>query len=131
MDRKTIEAFEQEYHYILPERYIDFLLLCDNRPEAWCESRDIFLCSLEQLPEERETLQMDQYCPEYLAIGWGGGGEVLVMKQERKTDTLIVTSGGNLISRFITPEYCRFFEDFFTGWASRGCPAGEINSMYL
>ena len=73
---------------------------------------------------------MDQYCPEYIAIGYGGGGEVLIMKQERDSNTLIVTSGGALLSKFITPEYCKFFNDFFAGWAARGCPAHEINSMY-
>ena len=130
MDRRTVEAFEKEHHYILPECYITFLLACDNRPETYCESRDIFLCSLEQLPQERDMHEMDKYCPEYLAIGWGGGGEVLIMKQERDTNTLIAASGGNLISRFITPPYCRFFEDFFAGWVSRGCPAAEIDSIY-
>ncbi len=33
MDRKTIEAFEKAHHYILPESYINFLLICDNQPE--------------------------------------------------------------------------------------------------
>lgn len=30
MDRKTIEAFEKAHHYILPESYINFLLICDK-----------------------------------------------------------------------------------------------------
>lgn len=52
------------------------------------------------------------------------------MKQERNTDTLIVTSGGDLVSRFITPEDCKFFDKFFAGWVARKCPANEIDSMY-
>lgn len=131
MDRKTIEDFEKAHGYILPESYINFLLLCNNEPEKYCISYgDICLCSLEELPEERKTHEMGQYCPEYIAIGWGGGGEVLIMKQERSCNTLVVTSGGNLISKFISPEYCTFFQDFFDGWAARKCPAWELNSMY-
>ena len=131
MDRKTIEGFEREHHYTLPESYINFLLISDNNPQKCCTSYgDICLCSLEELPGERQMHEMDKYCPEYIAIGWGGGGEVLIMKQERDSNTLIVTSGGNLLSKYITPKYCKFFNDFFTGWAARKCPANEIDSMY-
>lgn len=131
MDRKTIENFEREHHYILPESYIKFLLICDNNPQEYCKNYgDISLCSLEELPKEREMHEMDKYCPEYIAIGYGGGGEVLIMKQERNNDTLIVTSGGDLVSQFITPEDCKFFDDFFSGWVARKCPANEIDSMY-
>lgn len=73
--------------------------------------------------------EMDKYCPEYIAIGDGGGGEVLIMKQERKCNTLIVTSAGNLISQFISPEYCTFFHGFFDGWVARKCPANEIDPI--
>ena len=131
MNRKIIEDFEQEHYYILTEIYIEFLLICDNNPQIYCESYDnIILCSLEELPQERELYEMDKYCPEYIAIGSGGGGEVLIMKQDRKSNTLIVAEGGALISRFITPEHCTFFYDFFKGWVARKCPASEINSMY-
>lgn len=131
MNRKIIEDFEKEHHYTLPESYIEFLLVCDNRPEEYCKDYgDICLCSLEELPGEREMHEMDKYCPEYIAIGWGGGGEVLIMKQERNSNTLIITDGGNLLSRFITPEYCKFLTDFFSGWVLRKCPANEIDSMY-
>ena len=98
MDRKEIEAFEKAHHYILPESYINFLLICDNQPEKYCKGyRDIILYSLEELPEERKLYEMDEFCPEYIAIGYGGGGEVLIMKQERDTNTLIVSSGGALL----------------------------------
>lgn len=98
MDRKTIEAFEKAHHYILPESYINFLLICDNHPEKYCKGyRDIILYSLEELPAERKLYEMDEFCPEYIAIGYGGGGEVLIMKQERDTNTLIVSSGGALL----------------------------------
>ena len=73
--------------------------------------------------------QMDEYCPEYIAIGYGGG-EVLIMKQTRDTNTLIITAGGALLTEFISPKYCTFFTDFFDGWVTRGCPANEINSIY-
>lgn len=47
MDRKTIEAFEKAHHYILPESYINFLLICDNQPEKYCKGyRDIILYSV-------------------------------------------------------------------------------------
>ena len=36
MDRKTIEDFEKAHGYILPESYINFLLVCDNKPENYC-----------------------------------------------------------------------------------------------
>lgn len=131
MDRKTIETFEKEHRYLFPERYIRFLLLCDNHPETYCKGYpDIILYSLEELPRERASYEMDLYCPEYLAIGYGGGGEVLMMKQERDTNTLIVTHGGALLTKLISPEFCTFFPDFFDGWVLRGCPAGEISSMY-
>lgn len=131
MDRSTIEDFEKAHGYTLPESYIEFLLICDNHPEKYCKGyRDIILCSLEELPRERELYEMDEYCPEYIAIGYGGGGEVLIMKQERTCNTLIAASGGSLISRFISPEYCTFYDDFFDGWAARKCPAEEINPMY-
>lgn len=131
MDRQTIEAFEKEHHYILPESYINFLLICDNHPEKYCKGYGaIILYSLEELPEEREGYNMDEYCPEYIAIGYGAGEEVLIMKQERDTNTLIVTEAGAMITKYITPEYCRFFNDFFDGWVMRRCPANEIDSMY-
>ena len=131
MDRKIIEDFERAHNYILPESYIEFLLICNNNPQMYCEGyKDIILCSLEELPQERELHEMDEYCPEYIAIGYGGGGEVLIMKQDRESDTLIVDESGALISRFITPEHCTFFYDFFKGWVARRCPASEINSMY-
>ena len=131
MDRKTIEDFEKKHGYVLPESYIKFLFVCDNNPEKYCKGyRDIILYSLEELPQERELYEMDEYCPEYIAIGYGGGGEVLIMKQERKCNTLIVTSGGGLISRLIAPEYCTFLYDFFDEWVAHKCPASEINSMY-
>lgn len=131
MDRKTIEDFEKAHHYILPESYINFLLICDNNPEKYCKGyRDIILYSLEELPQERELYEMDEYCPDYIAIGYGGGGEVLIMKQTRDTNTLIISSSGALLTQFISPEYCTFFLNFFDGWVSRGCPANEINSMY-
>ena len=132
MDRKTIEDFEKAHGYILPESYINFLLVCDNKPENYCMNPygDINLFSLEELPEWREVYEMDKYCPEYVAIGDGGGGEVLIMKQEPECNTLIVTSAGNLISRFISPEYCTFFYDFFNGWVARKCPANEIDPIY-
>ena len=66
MDRKAIEAFEKAHHYILPESYINFLLICDNHPEKYCKGyRDIILYSLEELPEERKLYEMDEFCPEY------------------------------------------------------------------
>lgn len=52
------------------------------------------------------------------------------MKQERDTNTLIVSSGGALLTKFISPEYCTFFNDFFEEWVSHRCPADEINPMY-
>lgn len=131
MDRKTIEDFEREHHYMLPESYIKFLLSCNNNPQKYCRDYgDIRLYSLEELQEEREMYEMDKYCPEYIAIGDGGGGEVLIMRQERDSNTLIITEGGNLLSQFITPEDCTFFEDFFEGWVARKCPAKEIDPIY-
>lgn len=131
MDRETIEAFEKAHQYILPESYINFLLICDNHPEKYCKGyRDIILYSLEELPQERKLYEMDEYCPEYIAIGYGGGGEILIMKQEMDTDTLIISSGGALLTKFISPEHCPFFYDFFAEWVLRGCPANEINPMY-
>lgn len=88
MDRKIIEDFEREHHYKLPENYIKFLLLCDNNPQKYCKDYgDISLYSLEELSDEREIYEMNK--------------------------SLIVTDGGNLLSQFITPEYCTFFHDFF------------------
>ena len=131
MDRETIEAFEKAHQYILPESYINFLLICDNHPEKYCKGyRDIILYSLEELPQERKLYEMDEYCPEYIAIGYGRGGEILIMKQEKDTDTLIISSGGALLTKFISPEHCPFFYDFFAEWVLRGCPANEINPMY-
>lgn len=130
MDRKTIEDFEKEHYYTLQESYIKFLIACDNNPQSYCKDyEDISLYSMEELPEIRKMHEMDKYCPKYIAIDFGGG-EVLIMKQERDSDMLIVTEAGNLISNFITPEYCKFFDDFFSGWVVRKCPANEIDSMY-
>lgn len=81
---------------------------------------------MEELPEMRELHEMDKCCLSILQSVLAGGGEVLVMKQERDSNTLIVTEGGNLISKFITPQYCKFFNDFFIDWAARKCPASEI-----
>ena len=89
-----------------------------------------FSIHLEELPQERKLYEMDEYCPEYIAIGYGGGGEILTMKQEKDSDTLIISSGGALLTKFISPEHCPFFYDFFAEWVLRGCPANEINPMY-
>ena len=89
MDRKTIEDFEREHHYTLPESYINFLLISDNNPQEYCTSYgDICLCSLEELPEERQMHEMEKYCPEYIAIGWGGGGEVQFIGLMKNADSL-------------------------------------------
>lgn len=127
MDRQTISDFEKENGIILPERYIQFLLDCDNQPEKICKDYlRIGLYAFDVFVEMQEDFEMKAYCPEYVAIGSGSGGEILVMEQKRDANTLIITEAGNLLSEYITPQHCAFFVDFFDGWVNRGCLAADI-----
>ena len=130
MDLETIKKFEKDNNLIFPKGYIKLILSCNNVPENICKDYgDVTIFSLEELLEERETLEMEKYCPEYIAVGCGGGGEIFVMEQKEESDTLIITEAGNLLSEYIAPKDCIYLYDFFENWAKRGCPLSDIKSV--
>ena len=122
MDRKIIEDFEKEKNIVLPEVYIKFLI--DN--EKGQENLDISLFGFEEFVKWHEWYTKDNFAPNHIAIGCGGGSELLVMKQEEASNELIVTSAGNYIEQYLTKEYCSILQDF-DGWVKRGFLAIEIN----
>lgn len=129
MDLETIKKFEEDNNLILPKGYAEMILSSNNLPEKFCKDYgDVTIFSLEELLEARETLEMKKYCPEYIAVGCGGGGEIFVMEQKRDGNTLIVTEAGNLLSKYITPKDCIYLYDFFENWAEKGCPLSDIKS---
>lgn len=130
MDLETIKKFEKDNNLIFPKGYIKLILSSNNVPENICKDYgDVTIFSLEELLEERETLEMEKYCPEYIAVGCGGGGEIFVMEQKEESDTLIITEAGNLLLEYITPKDCIYLYDFFENWAKRGCPLSDIKSL--
>ncbi len=130
MDLETIKKFEKDNNLIFPKGYIKLILSSNNVLENICKDYgDVTIFSLEELLEERETLEMEKYCPEYIAVGCGGGGEIFVMEQKEDSDTLIITEAGNLLSEYITPKDCIYLYDFFENWTKRGCPLSDIKSV--
>lgn len=129
MELETIKKFEKDNNLILPKGYVEFILSSNNFPQNVCKDYgDVTIFSLEELLEARETLEMEKYCPEYIAIGCGGGGEIFVMEQKKDSNTLIITGAGDLLSEYITPIDCTYLYDFFENWARRGCPLLDIES---
>lgn len=129
--KQMIQDYEEKNQIRLPSIYVQALIEGENRVENLCRDYlDISLYSFEEFAEMQLAFEMEKYCPGYVAVGSGSGGEVLLLEKKQDANTLIITSGGNLVEKYITPEYCKFFYDFFAGWIKRGCPARDIDPMY-
>lgn len=134
MDIKKIEDYEKEKNIIIPEAYIQFILESNNMPEKLCKDYpEIYLYDFELFKEMNECYSEnfghngENLAPNYLSIGCGGGSELLVIKQEKSANQLIITTAGNYIEEYLTPEHCKILMDF-KGWINKGCPYSEINS---
>lgn len=129
MERTVFLKYEKENDVILPERYIKSLIDCDDDPEKICKDYgDVTLFSFQEFVEAQEYLEMKKWCPNYIVIGNTGSGDVLVMKQSKDENSLIITGAGNLLPQYFISPFCRFLPDF-DDWLKRGCPIADIESL--
>lgn len=127
MDIEIIQNYENEKNIIIPEVYIQFLLDSNNIPEKLCmDYPDIYLYDFKIFKEMNEYFSEDygvngeNLAPSYLAIGCGGGSELLVMKQEKNANNLIITTADNYIEKYLTQDHCKILLDL-KSWIIKGC----------
>lgn len=129
MERTVFVEYEKKNDVILPERYIKALIDCNDDPEKICKDYgDASLFSFQEFVEAQEYLEMKKWCPDHVAIGNTGGGDVLVMKQLRNENTLLIIEAGALLPQYLEPPFCRVLPDF-EDWLNRGCPIEDIDSL--
>ena len=78
INAKQISDFESRYKMVIPIPYKDFL----QNENGISFNGGAILYSLDELKQMNEDLQIQEYQPNYLAIGNDGGGLVFLMRQE-------------------------------------------------
>ncbi len=121
MLQDKFKKYENDKKVIIPQNYIDMILSCDNEPEKICEDYgDVNLFSFEEFAEAQEYMDMSEFCPDYVAVGNTGGGQVLLMEQKKDSNSVIITGAGNLIPKYWDDTVCSYIDDF-KSWAENGC----------
>ena len=78
INAKQISDFESRYKMVIPVSYKEFL----QNENGISFNGGTILYSLDELKQMNDHLQIQEYQPNYLAIGDDGGGLVLLMRQE-------------------------------------------------
>lgn len=109
---KQISDFESRYKMVIPIPYKDFL----QTENGISFNGGTILYTLDELKQMNEDLQIQEYQPNYLAIGDDGGGLVFLMRQEPDAKEVICVdmSDYDIESPFYRIEN-------FTAWYKDGC----------
>ncbi len=117
---KKIEEYETSKKAIIPLSYVNALIACDNQPEQICvDYGEVNLFSVEEFIEAQEYLCIYEFCPEYLAIGNTSDGKVLLMKQDKNANQVIITGAGNLLPKYWDNVVCIYIDNF-NEWLEKG-----------
>ena len=97
---------------MIPIQYKDFL----KNENGISFNGGTVLYSLDELKQMNDDLQIQEYQPDYLAIGDDGGGLVFLMKQEPDAKEVICV---DMSDYNIETSYCKI--ENFTAWYKDGC----------
>ena len=109
---KQISDFESRYKLVIPIQYKDFL----KKENGISFNGGTILYSLDELKQMNDDLQIQEYQPDYLAIGDDGGGLVFLMKQEPDAKEVICV---DMSDYDIETSFCKI--ENFTAWYKDGC----------
>lgn len=115
---KEIIESEKKCDLILPNEYIEFLTENEGYFGDIAKIYDI-----NELEERNESMQINIYFKNYIAIGDDGGGLMFLMKQERKSKEVIIVGMG--VAELSSPE---LIINDFTEWYMNGFPIDEGDS---
>ncbi len=109
---KQISDFESGYKLVIPIQYKDFL----KNENGISFNGGTILYSLDELKQMNDDLQIQEYQPDYLAIGDDGGGLVFLMKQEPDAKEVICV---DMSDYNIETSFCKI--ENFAAWYKEGC----------
>lgn len=101
-----------KYKLVIPIPYKDFL----QNENGISFNGGAILYSIDELKQMNEDLQIQEYQPNYLAIGDDGGGLVFLMRQEADAEEVICV---DMSDYDIESPFCKI--DNFTDWYKDGC----------
>ncbi|MBD5474360.1 MAG: SMI1/KNR4 family protein [Lachnospiraceae bacterium] len=107
---KEINDFQEKSGFKIPRHFQNFL----KQNNGYSFNGGVILYSLDELEEMNESLQVQMYQPDYMAIGDDGGGLIFLMEQEIDADEIFVVD----ISDYeLETAFCKIngFEDWFSG----------------
>lgn len=133
INEKQIIEFQSNNNLKIPIQYQNFL----KQNDGYSFEGGIILYSLTELREMNESLQIQKYQPDYLAIGDDGGGLIFLMKQEMDADEIFVVD----ISDYeLETAFCKIigFEEWFNGGClirqkaeGKNSNWGKIGNVYM
>lgn len=109
---RQISDFESRYKMVIPVSYKEFL----QNENGISFNGGTILYSLDELKQMNDDLQIQEYQPNYLAIGDDGGGLVFLMRQEVDAEEVICV---DMSDYDIDSLICKI--DNFTDWYKDGC----------
>ena len=112
INAKQISDFESRYKMVIPVSYKEFL----QNENGINFNGGTILYSLDELKQMNDNLQIQEYQPNYLAIGDDGGGLVFLMRQDPDAKEVICVD----ISDYDTESPFYRIENF-TDWYKDGC----------
>lgn len=133
INEKQIIEFQTSSNLNIPIQYQNFL----KQNDGYSFKGGIALYSLAELKEMNESLQVQKYQPDYLAIGDDGGGLIFLMKQEMSADEIFIVD----ISDYeLETAFCKIigFKEWFDGGCiihqkvgSKNSKSGKIGNIYM
>lgn len=119
--KKKIIELEDKYNFILPNVYIDFLI--DKEKEGNIDiNSEVNLYTLDELYETNIYNLVNEYEPDYIAIGSTGGGLTFLMKQERDSKAVLVVD-----TFYINVKDCFKKIKNFLEWRKEGFEFDELD----
>lgn len=112
IDEKQIAEFQNEYGFVIPNQYQDFL----KQQDGCIFDSGVKLYGLDDLKETNESLQVHMYQPDYIAIGDDSGGLIFLMKQELNAKEIFVV---DIADYDLETAFCKISN--FKDWFDKGC----------